>query len=148
MPDSDQSLIFRDAGGLRDRALLRRFAATLRRRVTGGRSFCCLLTGDEELRQLNREFLGNDCSTDVLSFPSGRGDGFLGDLAISTDRARLQARHFGHTLRAEISILMLHGVLHLMGMDHETDSGRMQGIEVEWRKRLRLPAGLIERVAS
>jgi probable rRNA maturation factor len=148
MPDSDHSLIFQDAGGLRDRALIRRFAATLRRRVTGGNSFCCLITSDAELRKLNREFLGNDYPTDVLSFPSGRRNGFIGDLAISADRARDQSRRFGHTQREEIFILMLHGVLHLMGMDHETDSGLMRGIEMDWRKRLGLPAGLIERMAS
>ena len=72
----------------------------------------------------------------------------LGDLAISLPRARAQAREFGHGTAEEIQILMLHGVLHLLGMDHETDRGRMARVEKRWRARLDLPNGLIERVQS
>ena len=73
---------------------------------------------------------------------------FLGEVAISADRARTQAREYGHPIDAEICILMLHGVLHLLGMDHEADRGQMARAEAEWRQRLALPAGLTERVRS
>ncbi|MBI1791597.1 MAG: rRNA maturation RNase YbeY [Acidobacteria bacterium] len=128
------------------RGALRAFARRLSDHVAGGRRFQCLLTGDRELRRLNRQFLGHDYPTDVLSFPDPSPDGFLGELAISVDRAGAQARQYGHTLLDEIRILMLHGVLHLLGMDHETDGGRMARAETRWRRKLDLPAGLIERV--
>jgi probable rRNA maturation factor len=134
---------------------LQRFASTLQTEVASGSPFDCLVTTDAELRRLNRVFRGKDAVTDVLSFaarplPNGRGSvrGSLGDLAISLPRARAQARQFGHTLQDEIRILMLHGLLHLRGMDHETDRGRMARAERRWRARFGLPHGLIERVAS
>jgi probable rRNA maturation factor len=146
-----------------------RFASRLQSEVTRGRPFDCVITSDAELRRLNREFRGEDHATDVLSFPvepplpdgrgsvsgrrivteprpSGSGGSHLGDLAISLPRARSQARAFGHAIAQEIQILMLHGVLHLLGMDHETDRGRMARAEKRWRARLGLPVGLIERV--
>ena len=130
---------------------LARFARKLETTVAHGCPFDCLITTDSELRRLNREFRGNDVATDVLSFPAGQvpnggGSERLGDLAISAARARAQAREFGHTLEHEIQILMLHGLLHLLGLDHETDTGRMARAEKRWRKRLGLPHGLIERV--
>jgi probable rRNA maturation factor len=70
----------------------------------------------------------------------------LGDIAISFPRARAQARAFGHSAGQEIQILMLHGLLHLLGMDHTADGGRMARAEKRWRARLGLPTGLIERV--
>jgi probable rRNA maturation factor len=81
----------------------------------------------------------------VLSFPSGSSTGPLGDLAISLERAKDQAREQGHSLSQEVKILMLHGLLHLIGLDHERDRGTMRRIETQWRKKLELPAGLIER---
>jgi len=137
-----------------------RFATRLQSEVTNGRPFDCVITSDAELRRLNREFRGEDHATDVLSFPAepplpdGRGSvtrggsvkgAYLGDLAISLPRARSQAREFGHDISQEIQILMLHGVLHLLGMDHETDRGKMARAEKRWRARLGLPGGLIER---
>ena len=85
--------------------------------------------------------------TDVLSFPAlqSLAQDFLGSLAISWQRAAAQAREYGHALESELRILMLHGVLHLLGMDHETDRGWMARTESRWRLRLRLPDGLIER---
>jgi probable rRNA maturation factor len=80
-----------------------------------------------------------------LSFPAPKGAPYLGDLAISYERARDQAREHGHPLEAEIGVLMLHGVLHLTGMDHETDRGQMRRAESRWRRALGLPAALIER---
>ena len=81
----------------------------------------------------------------------GRSTGsseFLGDIAISLGRARVQAREFGHGIEREVQILMLHGVLHLCGHDHERDSGAMARAEKRWRAKLGLPGGLIERVRS
>ena len=123
------------------------FANKLSAELAGGRPFDCLITGDAELRKLNRQFLNKDYATDVLSFPDST-DSRLGDLAISLARARAQAREFGHSTETEVRVLMLHGVLHLMGMDHETDHGRMARAEQRWRKRLGLPNGLIERVQT
>ena len=71
----------------------------------------------------------------------------LGDIAISLQRARAQAARYGHAIEKEIRILMLHGVLHLIGHDHESDSGRMARAEKRWRRALGLPGGLIERVS-
>ena len=122
-----------------------RFARKLQAEVTRGRAFHCLITGDAELRRLNKQFRGQDCATDVLSFASA-SPASLGDIAISFQRARAQAREFGHTVEQEVSILMLHGVLHLIGMDHQADSGRMARAEKRWRVRLGLAHGLIERV--
>lgn len=125
---------------------LRRFAERLEREVTGGRPFCCLLTDDRELRRLNRRFRARDYPTDVLSFPAGGSS--LGEIAISVDRAREQAAQFGHALEEEIGILMLHGLLHLLGMDHERDGGRMRRAETRWRKTLGLPTALIDRTSG
>lgn len=107
-----------------------------------------LLADDRALRRLNREFRSKDQATDVLSFPAA--EAFVaqhaGDLAISLDRAAKQAAEHGHSLRDEVRVLLLHGLLHLYGMDHETDSGEMAKREAELRVRLRLPSGLIARV--
>ena len=73
---------------------------------------------------------------------------YLGEIAISHHRAAAQAADFGHALEDEIRILMLHGLLHLLGMDHETDRGAMRRAETRWRRRLGLPVGLIERVSA
>lgn len=128
------------------RQAMERFARRLQVEVAQGRPFDCLIAGDAELRRLNREFLGNDYPTDVLAFPAAGVP--LGDIAISFARARAQARAFGHSIGQEIQILMLHGLLHLLGMDHTADSGRMARAEKRWRARLGLPTGLIERVRS
>ncbi len=140
------TLIFRRGPRVLSREALRKFAASVERTITGGRHFTVLLTGDAELQRLNRQFLGLDYPTDVLSFPERGPDGFLGELAISVDRALEQAAEHGHRLADEVCILMLHGVLHLLGMDHEKDRGTMARAERRYRRELGLPAGLIERV--
>jgi probable rRNA maturation factor len=145
MSEPHSSLIFQRAPKELSRRALKDFVCRLEHEVAGGGHFNCLLTGDEELQRLNREFLNHDYPTDVLSFPSPGPDGFLGEMAISVDRAREQAQAFGHSLEHEIEILMLHGVLHLTGMDHERDRGRMARAERSRRRELGLPAGLIER---
>jgi probable rRNA maturation factor len=123
------------------------FARLVRDQVARGCDFHCLVTGDTELRSLNLRFRGKDAPTDVLSFPSGESNP-IGDIAISLGRSRAQARERGHSIETEICVLILHGVLHLMGMDHEADDGRMARAEVRWRRKLGLPAGLIERAAT
>lgn len=145
MPSQESLLLFRRAPAGLPRRDLKEFAEILRQQVAEGREFCCLITDDRELRRLNRDFRQKDYPTDVLSFPSGETAGSLGDIAISGGRATEQASEFGHSVAQEIQILMLHGVLHLTGMDHETDSGAMRRAEKQWRKLLNLPASLTER---
>lgn len=139
-------------GRFRRRVARRRIGALalrLRAQLARGRAFTCLVADDRTLRSLNRRFRGRDAATDVLSFPpAGPPRGELGDLAISVDRAASQARDYGHAIEDEIGILMLHGVLHLLGMDHSNDGGRMARAERRWRRRLGLPCGLIERGLS
>ena len=142
-PDEDLVLFRRVRASLRRRPV-RDFARRLRETVAAEREFVCLITDDRELRRLNRRFLGADHATDVLSFPSADRES-MGEIAISAERAAAQARAFGHSLSDEIRILMLHGVLHLKGMDHEADSGEMARAERRWRKALNLPSGLVER---
>src|SRR5947209_7701974 len=115
MPISDDLVLFRRAPTGLDRRALQQFARTLRDKITKGRAFHCLISDARVLLRLNRQFLGSDYATDVLSFPLN-GDELLGELAISSERAAEQARHFGHSRLDEIRILMLHGVLHLVGM--------------------------------
>jgi probable rRNA maturation factor len=147
-PDGSTVTFRRAAADVRPRALAS-FARKLERDVAKGRTFDCLITGDAEMRRLNRQFRGKDYPTDVLSFPlEGGRRGPLGDIAISVARARVQARQFGHSAEEEVRVLMLHGVLHLLGMDHETDEGRMARAEKRWRAALGLPGGLIERVTA
>jgi probable rRNA maturation factor len=106
-----------------------------------------LLSNDVTLRQLNNTFRGKNKPTDVLSFPapSEFAKKHAGDLAISLETAARQAATYGHTLPDEIKILILHGLLHLAGEDHETDNGEMAAREANLRRELRLPTSLIER---
>lgn len=141
------TVTFRRAPATLKRRNIESFARSLQRDLTKGKPFDILVTGDAELRRLNRQFRGKDYPTDVLSFPS-ISPASLGDLAISIGRARAQARAFRHAIETEIRILMLHGVLHLLGYDHETDRGRMARAEKRWRVRLGLPNTLIGRTQS
>ena len=90
---------------------------------------------DPKIRELNKQFRGIDRSTDVLSFPSEE-PGELGDIAISLETAARQARENKLTLNAEIAQLILHGLIHLSGYDHETDNGEMNKLELKLRKKL------------
>jgi len=153
---SDPLITYRRPPATLDRTVLESFAEMLRARVARGNLFHCRITNDAELQALNRVFRRKNYATDVLSFPGveeRRADRksappYLGDIAISLQRARAQARQWGHSIEDEIRILMLHGVLHLKGMDHDGDSGEMARTETRWRRKLGLPAGLIERVAE
>jgi probable rRNA maturation factor len=105
-----------------------------------------LVTSGRELRALNLRFRGKDKATDVLSFPPLLDlENFAGDVAIAAEIAAQNARRLGHSAVEEIKILVLHGVLHLAGYDHERDHGEMARKEQRLRKKLGLPVGLIER---
>jgi probable rRNA maturation factor len=138
---SDQiCVLFRHPSRRVRRGPLREFLVNLAGRAAPGRPVTCLITTDRELRALNRKFRKKDYAADVLSFP-----GEPGEIAVSLDRAAAQAAEHGHSLEEEIRILILHGVLHLTGMDHENDSGEMARAETRWRRRLGLPPALVER---
>jgi probable rRNA maturation factor len=99
------------------------------------------LVTDGRMRALNRDFRGLDKPTDVLSFRSTRAGGsrgYLGDIVISVETAERQARRLRSTLPRELEILALHGFLHLLGYDHETDDGEMHRIEYHLRRKLRI----------
>ncbi len=111
------------------------------------------LVSDRRIRALNQMYRGIDEVTDVLSFPSGAGapggpgapDVLLGDVAIATGVTARQARMAGHSVRTELRVLSLHGLLHLLGFDHDTDNGRMARVEARLRRTGGLPLGLIAR---
>ncbi len=102
------------------------------------------LVSDRRMRALNRQFRGKDHSTDVLSFPSDER-GFMGDIVIAAGVAKRQAKEAGHTLHTELRVLALHGLLHLLGYDHEADDGKMARVEARLRRKAGLAEGLIER---
>ena len=113
----------------------------LARQILPEQSVTCMIASDAEVRELNRKFRGKNYATDVLSFPPE-------DIAISFDRAAAQAAELGHSVEGEVRILILHGLLHLAGMNHENDRGAMARAEARWRKQLGLPSGLIERAKT
>jgi probable rRNA maturation factor len=157
MPDGEQRLRVCVGDGLGRRLAVPGLAAWLRRvapaRASGAVGI--VLVSDARIRALNRAYRRKDCATDVLSFPSGaeRRPGrrspapspFLGDIVIARGVARRQARHARHSERTELKILALHGLLHLLGYDHERDDGRMSRLERRLRRRGGLREGLIER---
>jgi probable rRNA maturation factor len=95
-----------------------------------------VLAGDRLLRRLNRDYRGQDRATDVLSFPGGGGEGGLGDVVISVETADRNARAGGRSRARELDVLALHGFLHVLGYDHETDDGTMGRLERRLRARL------------
>lgn len=108
-----------------------------------GKSFTVAFVSDRKMRKLNREFRGKNSTTDVLSFPFEADefeadDDTLGDIAISLEQAARQAAENDLTLELEIKQLILHGVLHLCGYDHETDTGEMNRRELDLRKALKI----------
>jgi probable rRNA maturation factor len=124
---------------------LQRFASRAKRAARLYGTVDVLLTNSTQLRRLNRRFREKNQATDVLSFPAISGNGFAGDIAISVDIAAHNARRLGHTALEEIKILVLHGILHLAGYDHEQDGGEMALKEARLRRTFGLPTGLIER---
>jgi len=104
-----------------------------------GSSATIAFVSDKTIRQLNRQFRGINKATDVLSFPADDSDeSNLGDIAISVDTAVAQAKENGLKFDEEVSQLILHGLLHLCGYDHETDDGEMNKLELRLRKKLRI----------
>ena len=129
---------------------LSRFLAAAQKAVRLKGQVTVLLTTDAAIRKLNHQFRHKNKATDVLSFPAeGPGArGIAGDLAISVTTALAQAADHGHSLSTEIKVLVLHGLLHLAGYDHEVDAGKMARRERLLRAELKLPQGLIERAAK
>jgi probable rRNA maturation factor len=146
--DAKENLVIlrKPVAGLSDTALAKFVARASRASKLSG-TVNVLVTGSAELQSLNRRFRGKDRPTDVLSFPPAPEfeNGLAGDIAISADIAKQNALRFGHSAAQEIKILALHGVLHLVGYDHETDQGTMGDKEMKLRRSLGLPLGLIER---
>jgi probable rRNA maturation factor len=128
-------------------ASLQRFMKRVQKEIGLRGNVTVLLTTNNEMRKLNRRFRNKDKATDVLSFPAPaaiRRDG-PGDIAISVPVARAQARRMGHSFEEELKVLLLHGLLHLAGYDHETDQGQMRRKEQNLRTRLGVPTSLTER---
>ena len=103
-----------------------------------------LITDDETIHSLNKQYRQQDKPTDVLSFPSDEA-GYLGDVVISSGVAVRQAHAAGHSVAVELRVLALHGLLHLLGYDHERDDGQMARLERRLRRQGGLREGLIER---
>lgn len=132
-----------EESGIRERALA--LFTTKATRAVGVRGELSVrITSNSEMRELNRRFRHKNVPTDVLSFPSGLPK-LAGDIAISVEIAAVNANTLGHSLETELKVLILHGLLHLAGYDHEADKGEMRAKENTLRKRLNLPTGLIER---
>ncbi|MCO6512490.1 MAG: rRNA maturation RNase YbeY [Aridibacter famidurans] len=124
-----------------DTEALREFAELARGTVeeAKGGSATVVIVSDERIQSLNAEFRGKNSATDVLSFPFGEeGDEgrFLGDIVISAETAERQAKENGLSLETELRQLVLHGILHLCGYDHETDDGEMDALEIRYRNEL------------
>ena len=148
MKMSSTIIMKRKVPGLSERSLTEFVAKAIRAAGLRG-SITVLLTNSREMRNLNERFRGKDYSTDVLSFPPPNFvEGFAGDIAISLNVAGQNARTLGHSLADEVRILVLHGVLHLAGYDHEGDDGEMVAKESRLGRRLGLPSSLIERNAA
>ncbi len=140
---------------IRVRGLAAWVARAAPRRASG--RVAIALVSDAMMRRLNRTYRGVDAVTDVLSFPvarsaggrrrpaGDRADDSLGDIAIASGVARRQARAYGHPLATELRVLALHGMLHLLGYDHECDQGQMRRLEERLRRRAGLAAGVIAR---
>lgn len=122
-----------EAGARRLRPWLERLAASL---VEGPAGLGVRFASDRELHRMNRDYRGKDKPTDVLSFPGepGEEERYLGDVLISVPTARRQAEARGHSAERELKVLLLHGLLHCLGYDHETDQGEMERLERRLRR--------------
>ncbi len=105
-----------------------------------------LIVDNETIQKLNKEYRGIDKPTDVLSFPLADSPApLLGSIVISADKAKEAAIEYGHSVNEEIALLYIHGLLHLLGYDHETDEGQMRQKERELIEKFGLPTSLIIR---
>jgi probable rRNA maturation factor len=141
--DTKVVILEHDEEGVRERSLTL-FAAKARRAMKLRGEVNIRITSSREMRELNRRFRKKNKPTDVLSFPSSVPK-LAGDIAISAEIAAANAAGLGHSTETELKVLILHGLLHLAGYDHEADGGEMQAREAKLRALLRLPVGLIER---
>src|SRR5581483_10121063 len=145
MKKARKAVVFETAGRDLNSASLEDFVRNARRAAGLRGEVSVLITSNSSMRQLNSRFRGKNSATDVLSFPAVEANGFAGDIAISIDFAARTSRALGHSVADEIRILILHGILHLAGYDHEKDRGEMEAKETALRRKLALPTGLIER---
>lgn len=127
---------------------LRRFGARALKMIGLEGDVAILVTTDRRMRELNRWYRQKNYATDVLSFPGTPKLDHAGDIAISVEIAERNGRKLGHSLTDELKVLILHGMLHLGGYDHEADSGEMAGLEDHIRSRLGLPNSLIKRTLT
>ena len=127
-----------------DGGLARWLRATAPARARG--EVAVALVTDAHMRKLNRTYRRKDAATDVLSFPSD-APGVLGDIVVARGVAERQAKEHGHAVQTELRVLALHGLLHLLGYDHEAkdDGGRMRRVEERLRRKGKLKVGLIGR---
>lgn len=130
------------AGRLRAPGLGRWLQATAPSRARG--AVVVALVSDVRVQRLNARYRAKDTPTDVLAF-AAEEPGFLGEIVIASGVARRQARDAGHPIQVELRVLALHGLLHLLGYDHERDGGRMARVERRLRRKGGLREGLIER---
>lgn len=148
-PDSRLSVSVTDVRGraVPDGGLARWLRATAPARARG--EVAIALVTDAHMRKLNRTYRGVDKPTDVLSFPSDVPD-MLGDIVVAKGVAERQAKEHGHAVQTELRVLALHGLLHLLGYDHEAkdDGGRMRRAEERLRRKGKLKVGLIGRLAA
>ena len=144
MADDDQRLTVDvvTSGGVRATGLGAWLAAVAPRRARG--EVTVAIVPDSRIRALNHTYRRRNVATDILSFPSG-DKGYLGDIVIAGGIAKRQAAEAGHGLQTELRVLALHGLLHLLGYDHERDDGQMARLERRLRRQGGLVEGLIER---
>src|SRR2546423_4358072 len=123
-------------------AELHRFLRRAQREIGLAGQVDVRITSNREMRRLNREFRGKDKPTDVLSFPADHNGKVkvADDIAISSEIAQENAKAIGHPVQTELKILLLHGLLHLAGHDHQSDKGEMSDLEQKLRAKLKLPA--------
>ncbi len=131
---------------------LHRFVLRARKAARMKGTVNVLVTSSSVMRSLNLRFRGKNKPTDVLSFPSETSlngtrsrSPFMGEIAVSADIALDNARRLGHSAPVEVKVLVLHGILHLAGFDHERDNGKMARKEAALRRALKLPSSLTER---
>jgi probable rRNA maturation factor len=123
-------------------------AALSYKKVAANTELSVVVGGDESLRELNNQFLGIDAPTDVLSFPAEEldpdsGNPYIGDILVSLPRAQAQAEAAGHPLEAEVQLLVVHGTLHLLGMDHAEPEGKQE----MWQQQMDILAQLGARLS-